>query len=144
MQSLENLKPVALLLLRVALGIIFIFHGYPKLFVNMAGTVQMFGKMGFPGYFAYIAGVFEFFGGILLIAGLFTRIAGLLLAIEMAVAVLRVHLPQGAITQVKNYEFPLALMAGAFLLATTGAGLLSFDHAIYRGGGSARPAKSKD
>ena len=144
MHNLENLKSVSLLLLRFALGIIFISHGYPKLFVNMAGTVQGFQKMGFPGYFAYIAGVFEFFGGILLIAGLFTRIAGLLLAIEMTVAVLRVHVPQGPITQVKNYEFPFVLLAAAFLLATTGAGLLSLDHAIYRGGGSARPAKSKD
>jgi len=143
MQSLEKLKPLALLLLRLALGIIFISHGYPKLFVNLWGTVQMFQHMGFPGYFAYIAGVFEFFGGILLIAGLFTRIAGFLLACEMAVAVARVHIPQGPITQVKNYEFPLALATACFVLATVGAGLISLDHAIYRGGG-ARAAKGKD
>lgn len=142
MESLEKLKPVALALLRVALGVIFIFHGYPKLFVNTAGTVQMFGHMGFPGYFAYIAGVFEFFGGILLIVGLFTRIAGLLLAIEMAIAVTRVHMPQGPITQVKNYEFPLALGTACFVLATVGAGVLSLDQAIFRGG--VRASKPKN
>lgn len=78
MQSLEKLKPISLLLLRVALGVIFIFHGLPKL-THTQQWVQDFGHMGFPGYFAYIAGIFEVFGGAMLILGLFTRIAGLLL-----------------------------------------------------------------
>src|SRR5271156_6834084 len=86
MQSLEKLKPLALLLLRVALGVILAFHGYPKLFTHTHETMQGFERMGFPGYFVYIAGVIEFFGGSLLILGLFTRIAGLLVAGEMGVA----------------------------------------------------------
>ena len=141
MQSLEKLKPLALLLLRAGLGVIFIFHGYPKLFTHTHEMMGGFQKMGFPGYFVYIAGVLEFFGGLVLILGLFTRIAALLLAGEMAVAVLKVHLPQGAITDVKNYEFPMILAAACFLLATMGAGLISLDQAIYRGGGkpSRRP-----
>ena len=81
MESLEKLKPLALLLLRLGLGIIFVFHGYPKLFTHTRETMQGFAHMGFPAYFAYLAGVFEFFGGLLLIVGLFTRIAGLLLAV---------------------------------------------------------------
>jgi len=84
MQSLEKLKPLALLLLRLALGIIFIFHGYPKLFTHTRESMQMFEHMGFPGYFVYVAGALEFFGGIVLIPGLFTRIAGLLLAGALA------------------------------------------------------------
>jgi putative oxidoreductase len=131
MEILDKLKPVALLLLRIALGVIFMFHGYPKLFENPHGAGQMFQHLGFPSYFAYIAGVFEVFGGALLILGLFTRIAGLLLAIEMTVALVRVHIPQGPITQVKNYEFPLALGTAAFVLATVGAGMISVDHAIF-------------
>lgn len=99
----------------------------------------------FPGYFAYIAGVIEFFGGITLILGLFTRISGLLIAGEMLIAVWRVHLPQGPITQVKNYEFPMVLAAAAFTLATVGAGMISLDHAIYGGGRKApRRGKEKD
>jgi len=141
METLEKLKPLALLLLRAGLGIIFIFHGYPKLFTHTREIMGFFEKMGFPGYFVYIAGVLEMFGGIVLILGLFTRIAGLLLAGEMAVAVLKVHLPQGAITDVKNYEFPMLLALACFALATTGAGLLSLDHAIFRGGAGRKPSR---
>jgi len=143
MQSLEKFRPLALLLLRLALGIIFIFHGYPKLFTHTRETMQMFEHMGFPGYFAYLAGSIEFFGGSVLIFGLFTRIAGLLLAGEMAVALWRVHLPQGPITMVKNYEFPLLLATAAFTLAAVGAGLISLDHVIF-GGGRKAPRRTKE
>jgi putative oxidoreductase len=143
MRSLEQLKPLALLLLRLTLGIIFIFHGYPKLFTHTRVTIEMFEHMGFPGYFVYIAGAIEFFGGIVLIIGLFTRVGGLLLAGEMAIAVWRVHLPQGPITLVKNYEFPLVLGAAAFTVACVGAGLISLDHAIF-GGGHKAPRKMKE
>ena len=71
MEGLQKLKPIALLFLRLALGMIFIFHGYPKLFTHPQQTAEAFAKMGFPGYFAYLAGVFEFFGGIMLLVGLF-------------------------------------------------------------------------
>jgi putative oxidoreductase len=145
MQSLEKLKPLALMLLRVGLGVVFIFHGYPKLFTHTHETMGFFEKIGFPGYFVYIAGVVEFFGGLVLILGLFTRIAALLLAGEMAIAVLKVHLPQGTIMDVKNYEFPMILAVTCFALATMGAGLLSLDHAIYRGGGKpSRRPKDRD
>jgi putative oxidoreductase len=131
MEGLEKLKPIALLFLRLALGIIFIFHGYPKLFTHPHQAAEAFAKMGFPPYFAYISGVLEFFGGILLIAGLFTRITGLLLAAEMAVALVRVHGVLSNPMNVHNFEFPLACAAGSFALAGVGAGLISLDHAIY-------------
>jgi len=130
MQSLEKLKPLALLLLRVALGVIFIFHGYPKL-THSPQWAENFGHMGFPGYFAYIAGVLEVFGGAMLIAGIFTRIAGLLLAIEMGVAVVKVHGLLSNPSNVHNYEFPLVLCAASFALATVGAGLISIDQAFF-------------
>lgn len=132
MQLLEKLKPLALLLLRLGLGVIFIYHGYPKIFTHAHQTMQEFPRMGFPSYFALIAGVIEFFGGSLLILGLFTRIAALLLAGEMAIAILRVHLPQGGIMAVSNYQFPLALAVGAFALVAVGAGAISVDRAIFK------------
>src|ERR1700735_3224623 len=135
MLFLEKLKPVALLFLRLGLAAIFIFHGYPKLFGHAGQWLDAFGHMGFPRYFAYIAGALEFFGGLLLIVGLFTRIAGLLLAIEMAIAIWREHLPQGNLLDVHNYELPLALFVGAFALAAVGAGMISLDHLIYGSGG---------
>jgi putative oxidoreductase len=146
LKFLDSLRPLALLLLRVAIGIIFIYHGYPKLFAHARETMTAFAHMGVPGYFSVIAGVLEFFGGCLLIAGLFTRIAALLLAGEMAVALWRVHGLISKPTVVSNYEFPLSLAVGAFALACFGAGLLSLDHAIFGGGGgggSARPRKSR-
>ena len=132
MNFLDKLRPLSLLLLRCALGIVFIFHGYPKLFTETQRYVDGFLRMGFPSYFSYIAGVVEFFGGSLLIAGLFTRIAGTLLAGEMAIAIWRVHLGKGVFA-VSEYQFPLALAVAAFTLVTTGAVVISLDRAIFRG-----------
>lgn len=136
MRSLERLKPVALLLLRVALGIIFVYHGYPKLFGHTHETMEAFSHMGFPRYFAYIAGIIEFFGGCVLVLGLFARIAGLLLAGEMAIALWRV---QGILSRpraVGHYEFPLLLAVASFAIASLGAGLISFDHVLFHEGRS--------
>src|SRR5947209_6249162 len=129
-------------MLRIALGIIFLAHGYPKL-AHLRGEAQMQGffvEHGLPGYFVYIAGVIETFGGGLLILGLFTRAAALLLAIEMGVAIWKVHSVHGYLA-VHNYEFPLAMLAGSFVLATVGAGLVSLDHLLFEGGSKLRPPK---
>jgi putative oxidoreductase len=144
MQSLEKLKPLALLLLRLAMGVIFVHYGYPKLFVHPRSTVIWFAQHGFPGYFAYISGVLELFGGLMLIAGLFTRVAGLLLAAEMAVALWRVHGLLSDPLAVQNYQFPLMMGVTAFALAAVGAGAISFDQVVFRESrGAARPARAK-
>ena len=142
MQHLEKLKPLALFVLRISLGIIFIFHGYPKLFGDPARAMASFTKMGFPTYFAYISGVLEVFGGTLLILGLFTRVTSLLLAIEMGIALARVHLPQAGIFRVAGYELPFLLGAASLALAATGAGLISIDHFTFETARKA-PRKSK-
>jgi putative oxidoreductase len=129
--QLEKLKPLALLLLRCGLGIVFIYHGWPKLFGDSQGVLQFFANLGFPSWMAYVVGVVELFGGALLIAGLFTRVAGLLLAGEMAVAIWKVHLGKGVLA-VDQYQFPLALAVAAFLLATVGAGAISLDRVIFK------------
>ena len=140
MESLEKLKPLALLLLRLGLAAIFIYHGYPKLFTHTREALQGFTHMGFPPFFAYVAGVIEFFGGCLLVVGLFTRVASLLLAGEMGVALIQVHKILSAPRAVDKYEFPLALAVGAFALAAVGPGLISLDQAIY---GERRSASRK-
>lgn len=144
MQALEKLKPVSLLVLRVALGVIFIFHGYPKILADPKFWVGAFAHMGFPPYFAYISGVLEFFGGILLILGLFTRVTALLLAIEMGIALVKVHIPQSGLhfSSIGKFELPLALCGGAFALAAVGAGLISVDNFAFEGARKA-PKKSK-
>jgi putative oxidoreductase len=125
------------------LGVIFVFHGYPKLFTHTRDAIAAFTRMGFPGYFAYLAGIIEFFGGAMLIVGLFTRIAGLFLFVEMAVALVKVHQLFANPMAVENYQFPLALAVGSLALAAVGGGLISLDHAIAGGGGGARRPSKK-
>ncbi len=141
MQNFEKGKPLALLVLRLALAAIFIYHGYPKLFGHTHEAIQDFVRMGLPGYFAYISGLIEFFGGCLLIVGLFTPLVGLLLTLEMAIGIWKAgHLAADPMA-VHGYELPLALAASAFVLATSGAGLISLDHALFRS--SARRSKTR-
>src|SRR5260370_24972833 len=134
MKSLNSLQPVGLLVLRLVLGLIFFTHGYPKLAHAGAGMQSFFVEHGLPGYFVYIAGVLEVFGGMLLVLGLFTRAAALLLAIGMRVAIWKVH-SAGGYLAVHNYEFPLAVLASSFALATVGAGRLSLHHPLLEGKG---------
>ena len=133
--------PLGLLILRLSLALIFFTHGYPKLAHAGAGMQGFFVQHGLPGYFVYVSGVLEVFGGILLALGLFTRAAAFLLAIEMGVAIWKVH-SSGGYLAVHNYEFPLAVLAGSFALATVGAGLFSIDHPLFEGGGRSRTPKS--
>jgi putative oxidoreductase len=136
MKFLNSLQPLSLLLLRIALGVIFLFHGYPKLahFGNFQG---FFVAHGLPGYFVYISGILETFGGGLLILGLFMQPVALLLAIEMCVAIWKVH-SGGGYMAVPQYEFPLTVMTSCFVLATVGAGLVSCDHLLLGGGGKSQ------
>jgi putative oxidoreductase len=142
MTRLNALQLVGLLLLRVALGVVFISHGYPKL-THPKAMQGFFVQHGLPAYFVTVAGVLEVFGGALIILGFLTRIAALLLAMEMAVAIWKVHSAAGYMA-VHNYEFPLVLAAACFALATVGAGRASVDYVLYEsGGGRPRPGKPK-
>lgn len=112
----------ALLVLRLALGIIFVIHGYGKLFGNAPGMEAFTGMvagLGFPApaLFAYIAALTEFLGGIAMILGIFTKPASVLLAIVMLVAwggVKKFNLPKG------DADFALLAMAVAIYLAGPG------------------------
>jgi putative oxidoreductase len=141
MKSLNSLRPIGLLAFRLALGLIFFSHGYPKLAHSSAGVQSFFVQHGLPGYFVFISGVLEVFGSILLVLGLFTRGAALLLAIEMSVAIWKVHSAAGYLA-VHEYEFPLALATGCLALATVGAGLLSLDNPLFEGGGKSRAPRN--
>jgi len=141
MKFLNTLQPLSQLLLRGALGIIFLYHGYPKL-VHTGGMQGFFAAHGLPGYFVYISGILETFGGGLLILGLFMRPVALLLAIEMCVAIWKVH-SGGGYMAVPQYEFPLTVMASSFVLATVGAGMISVDNFLFEKGGGSTPKSKK-
>jgi len=133
MKSLNALQPLALLLMRAAFGIIFISHGYPMLAHRASATQALFAQHGLPGYFVYISGVLELFGGGLLLLGLFTRGAAFLLAMEMVFLMWRVTAPHSYLA-VNEYAYPLVLAVGCFALATTGAGLVSVDYPLFESG----------
>jgi putative oxidoreductase len=144
MQFLEKLKPLGLLVLRVALGASFISHGYPKL-TDPARALKMFSSLGFPAFFAYGSGLLEVFCGGLLLIGLATRLAALLLAVEMGIVLGRIKFPAGGIYLFGKYELELLLGAMAIALVTTGAGLISIDAFTFEGGRkSGKKFKSKD
>ena len=103
---------------------------------------QFFVNHGVPGYLVGVAGVLECFGGLLLLIGLFTRPAALLLALEMGVWIWKTGGTHGILV-VKDYEFPLAVCAACFALATVGAGAISLDYLVLRESGTKqRRAKS--
>src|SRR6266404_8860040 len=135
MKSLNSLQPVGLLVLRVVLGLIFSSHGYLKVAHSAPGMQAFFVEHGLPGYLVYISGVLEVFGAVLLALGVFTRGAGLLLAIEMGVAIWKVH-SSGGYLAVHEYEFPLTLLTACFALATVGAGTISLDYPLFENGKS--------
>jgi putative oxidoreductase len=142
MHGMEKLRPLALLLLRVGLGAIFIYYGYPKFFVSTREHMdEMVNVNHLPAYFVYIAGALELGGGALLVVGLFTRITGLLLAGEMAIAMWKGEHFFLQPLAVDQYGLALALSVGAFALATFGAGSISLDRAIFGKGKSSRSVK---
>jgi len=129
----------ATLPLRLVAGIIFTAHGSQKLFAwfggyGLDGTGQWMDSIGLgPGYvMALLAGSAEFFGGLLLILGLFTRPTSVVLAITMLVAIVKVHLVNGLFMANNGYEFGLALLAISVALAIHGGGKYSLDQMISR------------
>jgi putative oxidoreductase len=144
MKSLNALQPLALLMMRAAFGIIFMSHGYPMLARRTSATQALFAQHGIPGYFVYISGVLELFGGGLMLVGLFTRGAAFLLAVEMVLLMWKVSTPHSYLA-VNEYAYPLVLAVGCLALATTGAGPVSLDYPLFESGGgkSRAPRNSK-
>jgi putative oxidoreductase len=128
---------LALLALRVVVGLLFVGHGAQKLFGafgggGLEGTTGMFDQIGLrPGWLhARAAGALEFAGGALLAIGLLTPFAAAALIAVMSAAVITVHGPNGIWNTNKGYEFNLVMATVAFALAGVGAGSWSLDHAL--------------
>ncbi len=117
----NRLQPIALLVLRLALGAIMIVHGYHKVFGGFHAHQQLVGSLGLARWMAYLSTGTEFFGGIAIVLGVLTRFFALAFLIEMAVAIWKIHFKNGMTGQ-GGYEFPMALVAIAFALLCFGGG----------------------
>lgn len=131
------MEDLALLVLRLVLGGVFIAHGAQKLFgwfggPGLKGTAGFFDQLGIkPGStMALLAGLAEFGGGLLVLVGLLTPVAALALIAVMLTAILRVHLANGFFNTSGGYEFNLTLIAVAVALLIAGAGAYSLDGAL--------------
>ncbi len=119
--------------LRVVVGIVFAAHGWQKIHMGVHGVAGFLGMIGIPVPVVAATVLFavEFLGGIALILGLATRWVSLLLAFDMLVAILAVHLKNGFFNP-QGFEFPLVLLAAAISLVLTGGGSASVDSALMK------------
>ncbi len=127
-------RDAALLLARIAIGVIFLAHGWQKLFTNgIDGTTRFFTSAGVPvpGLSAWAATVLELVGGGALVLGVAVPVVGVLLALDMLGAFFFVHAGKGIFVAQGGWELVLALGVTSLLLAALGAGRLSVDHALF-------------
>ena len=126
-------RDAALLVARVLIGVVLVAHGVQKYFgFGLGGVAASFAKMGIPAapVSAFYAATVELVGGVLLIAGAFTAVVGVLVVLDMLGATLLVHIANGPFAQNGGWELTVAILAGALALAALGAGRYSVDAAL--------------
>lgn len=125
--SLAAIGPVVHAILRIGAGLLFMQHGAQKLFGLFGGNVvELFSQMG-------LAGVLEFFGGLLIVLGLFTRPVAIVLTLEMLIAYATAHLPRGVVPIQNNGELALLYAIIFVFLIGHGAGPTSLDRRLNIG-----------
>lgn len=153
----SSIGAYGLAVLRVIVAVVFIAHGGQKLFgwwggPGLQATAGFFGEMGLSPSLplATIVAVAEFGGGIMLLAGAFTNLVSAVLAIDMLVAMWKVHLENGFFLNWNNVpiqghgiEYSLVLFGALVCLMLSGSGALSIDgrrasHAASAAAGRAR------
>ncbi len=135
MLLLERIRPIALLLARIGLGVIFLVHGWQKFTtMGISGTTAFFQQIGvpLPGVAAPVVALVELVGGIALILGLALPIAAGLLILDMLGAIVFVHAANGFAGDKGGYEFVLGLIAGLLAVAFSGGGALALDNLWQR------------
>lgn len=126
MAFLNRFQPILLSVLRIVSAYMFMLHGSAKLFgiphIEMFDGLQLFSIYG-------LAGILEFFGGLLLLLGLFTRPVAFLLSGMMAVAYFTAHAPQTPLLPLMNGGEAAALFSFIFIyIAAAGAGAWALDN----------------
>jgi len=123
------MEDVGLLIIRIMVGIVFLYYGSQKLFGlfgghGIKGTGGWFESIGVkPGIpTAFLSGLGEFVNGILMILGLFLPVAAVIITIIMAGAIVKVHGSKGFAAGGGGFEYNLMLIVVAIGLALIGPG----------------------
>jgi len=127
---------VGLLILRLALGATFVYHGW-QLTMGVHGFAEHLATM--PAIlpktaWAYLAAYGQLVGGISVMLGLLARLGTLPLIVSMVVAIVTVHAPHGFDIQHHGYEYNLNLIAMSLMILLAGPGLISLDAFLFRRG----------
>jgi putative oxidoreductase len=130
----DQTADIAFTLMRIVIGFIIFMHGWVKVKGGAAGVGAFMAKSGLePGVaFAYAAMFLETVGAACIILGLFTRFFAAALAIEMALALIFVHLAKGFSASQGGYEYVLLLGIVFLAIAIRGGGPYSVDRVIGR------------
>jgi putative oxidoreductase len=130
-RSSVSKQNVALGVVRMIVGLVFVLHGAQKLFVyHYAGVVALFHQIGIPApaLSAALAIAAELGGGLLLLTGLYTRLAAVPVAFTMLVAITQVHLHAGFFAQNGGFEYPLTMLVVNLALIIGGGGAFALDN----------------
>lgn len=133
---MQRIRDLAALVGRIGLGVIFIVHGYQKLAQQgIGGTSAGFTQMGIPApvLSAWYAALVELVGGAALVIGFALPVAGVLLALDMAGALVFVHLNNGFFitSNAYGYEYVLALIVALLAIGFNG-GAFALDRVLFR------------
>jgi putative oxidoreductase len=124
-----------LVILRVVLGIAILVHGWSKLSGGVGNVAGFFGTLGIPapGLMAWVVTIVELVGGILLVVGFLSQIAGILITLDMLGAILFAYLLRGAPFIEKGaitWEKEAIFAAAALCIALAGPGAWSVDDVV--------------
>lgn len=121
---MTNTAEYGALILRLALGAMYLAHGLLKVFVfTLPGTAGFFASQGFPAWTAYLVVAAEILAGIALILGFQVRLVALA-GLPILFGALAVHLPNGWVFSAPNggWEYPAFLIVASVVQALIGAG----------------------
>ncbi|MEV5030267.1 DoxX family protein [Paenibacillus sp. LPE1-1-1.1] len=120
------------IIMRVVMGIIFVFHGIAKFQMGLSNVDAWFSSIGIPGFLAYFVALLELVGGIMLIVGLFTRYVSGLFVVMLIGAIVTTKLSAGLLgnAQSTGYELDLGFMLVSLYLVVAEQTSLSVDRLI--------------
>jgi uncharacterized membrane protein YphA (DoxX/SURF4 family) len=141
--ALSQFFPLAILILRLFIGVIFVVHGWAKVdprskMGGMPGWRKILGQMGIPAaaFFGYLNPLWELVGGALIIVGLFTRFWAAGFIVIMLVAIFRAKIPRGVAFwprqpgQGGGWEFDFLILGVSLALLILGSGALGLDRVL--------------